>query len=230
MIVFRDTGLDDLGHVEFARRFGDLLDMRQYLPKDQKMRIGSYELADLSNIDPETGKPIGIGNAKAKVANATAFFHADLSYSQRRATFSILKAHTLPPPGHGGNTDFADTRTAFEELDEVEPGLKQRLLTKGYIGAHSWQHSQKMSNPALYKDLDPAAHDMAKHQVVQLHEPSGRMNLYIGSYMHHIEGPPGEQEDLALLQQRLMDHATQSKFQTTVEWSGSGDMILWDNR
>lgn len=203
--------------------------MRQYLPKGHKTRLDSYELADLSNIDPETGKPIAIGSAKAKIAKATAYFHADLSYSQRRAAFSILRADTLPPPGHGGNTDFADTRTAFEELDEVEPGLKERLLTKGFIGAHSWQHSQKMSNPELYKDLDPADYDMAKHPLVHLHEPSGRMNLYIGSYMHHIAGSPNEQEDLVLLQKKLTDHATQSKYQTTVEWSGPGDMILWDN-
>lgn len=204
--------------------------MRQYIPKGRKTRLGSFELADLSNIDPETGKLIPVDNDKASIANATAYFHADLSYSQRRATFCLLKAAELPPPGHGGDTVFTDTRTAFEQLDDIEPGLKQRLLARDYVGAHSWQHLQKISNPKLYKDLDPLDHPMAKHKVVQLHESSGRMTLYIGSYLHHIEGTQEEEQDLALLQGNLMQHALQEKYQMRVKWENPGDMILWDNR
>lgn len=204
--------------------------MRQYIPKGRKTRLNRPELADLSNIDAETGKLIPVDSTKASIANATAYFHADLSYSQQRATFCLLKAAQLPPPGYGGDTVFTDTRTAFEEVDDIEPGLKQRLLARDYVGAHSWQHLQKTSNPQLYKELDPLDHPMAKHKVVQLHEPSGRMALYIGSYMHHIEGAPEEEQKLALLQENLMQHALQEKYQTRVKWENPGDMILWDNR
>lgn len=230
VIVFRNTGLDDDGHVAFAHRFGDLLDMRQYLPKGSKTRFDNYELTDVSNIDAETGEVIAPDSARAQVNNATAQFHADLSFSPRRASFSILRAHELPPHGHGGNTEFADTRTAFERLDdEVEPGLKEKLLKKDYLGAHSWHHMQKMGNPELLKDMDPLEHDMAKYKLVQFHEASNRMNLYMGCYMHHIEGPPEEMEELAQLQKKLMKHAEQEKYRMNVEWESPGDLLIWDN-
>lgn len=228
--MFRNTSLDDAGHVEFARCFGGLLDMRQYLPAGHKTRLETYELADLANIDADTGNPINPQSIKAQIGKATAYFHADLSYSSHRATFSILRACQLPPPGHGGDTIFTDTRMAYEELDEVHPGLKYKLLNNNYIGAHSWQHLQKVSNPELYEDLDPTAYDMALHKIVQRHEPSGRLSLYIGSYMHHIEGRIEEREELAELQEKLMNHATQEKYQLSVRWENPGDMILWDNR
>lgn len=204
--------------------------MRQFLPKGHKKRIGSYELVDLSNIDVETGEVIPENSAKAQIAKSTAQFHTDLSFNPRRASFSILKAHELPPPGYGGNTEYTDTRTAFEQLDEIESGLKEKLLKKDYIGVHSWHHMQKMGNPELFKDMDPMDHDMGKHKLVELHKPSGRMNLYIGSYMHHIEGPPEEKEELAQLQKKLMEHAAQEKYRLSMEWEGPGDMIIWDNR
>jgi alpha-ketoglutarate-dependent 2,4-dichlorophenoxyacetate dioxygenase len=42
-----------------------------------------------------------------------------------------------------------------------------------------------------------------KHKLVQLHEPSGRMNLYIAAHAHHIEGKDidgGHKELLELLE------------------------------
>jgi alpha-ketoglutarate-dependent 2,4-dichlorophenoxyacetate dioxygenase len=190
----------------------------------------STELADLSNIDAETGKAMAPDGASAHLANFTSYFHADLSFNSTRAKLSILKAHQLPPPGYGGNTEFTDMRTAFEELDEVEDGLKEKLLAKDYIAAHSLKHLQKVDNPELCKDIDPTAFPMAKHKIAQFHEESGRRSLYLGAYIHHIEGPPEEAEQLAQLLDKLTKHAEQEKYRLSVEWKNHGDMILWDNR
>lgn len=86
----------------------------------------------------------------------------------------------MPPKGTGGHTEYADTRQAFEDLP---PGLKQELLEKDYIVQHSLWHSRKKAAPDFFKDLDPKAYPMSRHRLVQCHEPSGRMNLYIASHV-----------------------------------------------
>ncbi|KAK2774580.1 alpha-ketoglutarate-dependent -dichlorophenoxyacetate [Colletotrichum kahawae] len=229
VIVFRGTGLDDTSHVELARRFGPLFSMRKVLG-DTETRLKTHELADLSNIDPVTGEPVPADGPKAQIGKLSSFFHADLAYSQQRASWSLLRAQEIPPPGYGGDTIFADTRTAFDELENVESGLKQKLLSRNYVGVHSWQHAQKISNPDVFSHLDPSAYPMARHQLVELHQPSNRMNLYIGLYMHHIECAFEEEEQMAVLQHKLLKHATQAKYQLHVEWRGPGDLVIWDNR
>lgn len=68
---------------------------------------------------------------------------------------------------------------------------------------------------------------MHKHRLVQKHEPSGRINLYIAAHAHHIEGmPPKESEELLKM---LMEHATQEKYRITVPWKQPGDLVIWDN-
>lgn len=135
-----------------------------------------------------------------------------------------MRAVVLPPPETGGNTDFADSRTAFQELPD---NLKQELLEKNYVAAHSLHHSRKSGAPEFFKDLDPTAFRMSRHRLVQRHEPSGRMNLYVAAHAHHIEGL-SEQDSTKLLK-TLLNHATQDKYTVSVSWYDPGDLIIWDN-
>lgn len=94
-----------------------------------------------------------------------------------------MQAHELPPKGTGGDTEYADARQAFADLP---PDLKKELLEKDYIVRHSLWHSRKKASPEFFKDLDPEAYPMGRHRLIQRHEPSGRMNLYIAS---HVSSP-----------------------------------------
>jgi alpha-ketoglutarate-dependent 2,4-dichlorophenoxyacetate dioxygenase len=141
----------------------------------------------------------------------------------------MLRAVEIPPPGTGGNTEFADSRTAFDELPS---DLKQDLLSHDYIAAHSLAHSRKTADPAYFADLDPTASPMYRHKLVQLHEPSGRMNLYVAAHAHHIEDPgedPISAEKSEEILGGVMKHVTQPKFVVSVPWHGVGDMMVWDN-
>ncbi len=53
--VFRNTGLDDAGHIEFSKRIGDLDTMRRYMTDGRRPRYGFYELFDAGNIDDQGG-------------------------------------------------------------------------------------------------------------------------------------------------------------------------------
>lgn len=148
----------------------------------------------------------------------------DSSFNPRRAGYSLLLAHEVPPLGTGGTTAFADTRAAFNDL----PGnMKEDLLTNNYVACHSFLHSKKLAAPEYFANVDPTKYPMGKHRLVQIHEPSGRMNLYIAAHAHHIEGIDPEASKQLL--NRLYDHAQQPKYVFEIEWENAGDMVMWDN-
>ncbi|KAI1338909.1 taurine catabolism dioxygenase [Xylariaceae sp. FL0016] len=224
--VFRNTGLTDAAHVAFSERFGELDNIRRYLVGDRKPRYDLYELFDAGNI-AEDGGVLDPTSPRAHSNRGNGLFHVDSSFNPRRASFSLLRACELPPPGHGGNTDFADSRTAFDELPEY---LRRELLAHEYVGAHSMAHSRKLGSPSFFQDMDLSTMPLHRHKIVQRHEPSDRMNLYVGAHMHHIEERGVEISGSWEMVQKLNQHATQKKYQTSVEWHNVGDMIIWDNR
>lgn len=71
---------------------------------------------------------------------------------------------------------------------------------------------------------------MARHKIVQPHEPSNRMNLYIGAHLHHLEGANMTEEKSAEMIELLNAHAAQEKYVLSVPWQQPGDVIIWDNR
>ncbi|KAL8243866.1 hypothetical protein R6Q59_010124 [Mikania micrantha] len=90
------------------------------------------------------------------ITKGNSLFHVDSSFNPRRAGYSLLRAHELPPPGYGGNTDFADTRTAY---DDLPCSLKQQLEQNDYIGCHNVFHSRKKAVPKDSPWLFPAVID-----------------------------------------------------------------------
>lgn len=124
----------------------------------------------------------------------------------------------------GGHTAFADTRTAF---DDLSPELKEQLLSNDYVACHSMHHSRKLAAPEAFASVNPLDYPMGRHKLVQLHEPSNRMNLYIAAHVHHIEGvSPGKSQELV---DKLYKHAIQDSNTVEIEWKTPGDLVIWDN-
>lgn len=132
----------------------------------------------------------------------------------------------IPPAGEGGETEFADSRTAWDDLDEETRALL--LANGGLVGGHSISHSRKMGSPEFFKELDVDKAPMSLHRMAQVHEPSGRMNLYIGGHLHHVEGMDRAKSDALI--RKLNRHATQEKYVISVGWEAPGDLVVWDNR
>ncbi len=208
----------------FSYKLGDLDNIKRFLQGGRRMRYGHVELFDAGNLD-ENGDVLDPESARSHSNRGNTLFHVDSSFNPRRASLSLLRAVEIPPPGTGGHTDFADSRTAFADLPE---DLKRELLEHDYVGGHSMAYSRKQASPDFFRDMDPAAGPMSYHRIVQRHEPSGRMNLYIGAHLHHLAGvAPDKSADLIA---RLNRHATQDKYTVSVPWLGPGDLIIWDNR
>ena len=180
------------------------------------------------------------------MAQGNSIFHVDSSFNPRRAGYSLLRAHELPP-SHctGGNTEFADTRTAYDDLPR---DMLNKLENNNYIGAHSLMHSRKKAAPddsPYLRDVNPEEFPFGRHSIIQRHEPSGRTNLYIANHIHHLEYqqpqdpkfkptkeipfqrvPEPESNEMI---EALLDHATQPKYLLSVEWQKPGDLVAWDN-
>lgn len=223
-VIFRNTGLDDKGHVDFSFKLGDLDNIRRFVTGDRKLRYAYYELFDAGNITDD-GTVLDPDSTRAHHNKGNGIFHVDSSYNFRRASFSLLRAVELPPSGTGGHTEFADSRTAFAELSAA---LKKDLVANDYVACHSLAQSRKLGSPEFFADLDPTKMPMARHRLTQIHEGSGRATLYAGAHLHHIEGMSREDSDR--LRDTLKEHMTQDKYRYTFEWEQPGDMVMWDNR
>lgn len=225
--MIRSTGLTDETHIALGRQFGALDDVKPYIAAGRKMRCRYPELFDVSNVE-EDGSIVDPSSPRGQANKGNDLFHVDSSFNPRRAGYSLLLAHELPPPGMGGHTAFADTRTAY---DDLSPELKEQLLDHDYIANHSMHHSRKLASPEYFADVDPTQHPMGRHRLIQRHEASGRMNLYTAAHVHHLDDPknttsPAERDELF---QQLYQHAMQPQYTVEIEWQSPGDLVIWDN-
>lgn len=208
----------------FARRFGALDDVGPYTALGKSNRLSTPHLFDVSNLEAD-GSVAPVASHRHAMNRGNVLFHVDSSFNPRRAGPSLLRAARLPPRAcSGGNTEFADTRAAFDDLPE---GVKGELRARGHVAAHSLMHSRKVASPEALRDVDPEAYPMGRHKLVQVHEPSGRWNLYVASHVHHVEGLEKAESDR--LKDMLYQHATQEKYVVSVEWKNEGDLVVWDN-
>jgi alpha-ketoglutarate-dependent 2,4-dichlorophenoxyacetate dioxygenase len=212
--VWRGTGLTDETHVAFSRIFGEL--ERAPRMAGRKTRFELPEIFDASNLDADGA--IVADELIRLHKKGDRLWHTDTSFMETRSSHSLLLCHEAPPVG--GETWFADTRTAFEDLPEA---MKRRL--DGLIAEHSIWWSRKVAGyPFTDEDVD--ARPSARHPVVHVHKGSGRTALYVASHARNIVGMASE-EGRALLKE-LIEFATQPKYVFKVLYE-PGDMAIWDN-
>lgn len=222
VLVFRGAQLDDERHVAFARQLGELDSSTVFITPGQQYRLHPYyELTDVSNIEAD-GSVVQKDSLRYQLGQGNNLFHVDCSYNPRRAGYCILRAHQLPPKGTGGGTAFADTRTAYQELDDE---TKNKI--KDHVVWHSVWHSRRLAAPdcEFLQYMVPENNSMARHQLVQVHEASQRTNLYIAAHAHHIDG--WTKEDSQPVLESLLKHATQDKYTFKVDWENDGDIVIW---
>ncbi|KAK7885117.1 hypothetical protein LTR67_010608 [Exophiala xenobiotica] len=224
--IVRKTKADDDSLIALGRRFGDLDSVRQHYKNGLiKPRVPKYEIFDVGNLN-EKDEIVNPQNDPQRLAsgNGNATWHADGAFNPRRTGISILRGVELPPKGTGGHTEYIDSRTAYEDLP---PETKEKI--KDYVTCNSIFHNRKVANPdsPLFAHINVLDHITAKHKLIQTHEGSGRHNIYITSYAHHIDGMDIE-EGQAILKE-IFDHCKQEKYKFYHHWENNNDVAIWDN-
>jgi alpha-ketoglutarate-dependent 2,4-dichlorophenoxyacetate dioxygenase len=212
--VYRNTGLTDETHIAFSRIFGHI--ELAPLIAGRKFRFNHRELFDAGNLDAEGN--ITANETMRRFSKGNRLWHTDSSYMPMRSAYSLLLCHEAPPVG--GETCFADTRTAYEDLPQA---MKDRVENLEVI--HSLWWSRKLGGlPLTEEEIDARPH--ARHPLVHVHKGSGRKALYIGAHARDIVGLPRE-EGRALIKE-LIEFAAQPKYVFRVRYK-VGDMVIWDD-
>jgi alpha-ketoglutarate-dependent 2,4-dichlorophenoxyacetate dioxygenase len=216
--VFRATGLDDRGHIAFSRQFGEL-ELAPTLFGAQRGRFAHPELFDAGNLDRD-GR-ILVDERRRLYNKGNALWHTDSSFNPRRAAYSLLLAHQVPPIG--GDTEFADLRAAYAALPETT-----RAIIEDLVAEHWLWHSRQLAGYPAPTEQERAAKPPSQHRLVQYHPGARAKTLYLAAHAARIvDWPQARGHDLL---RDLIGFATQPRFTCAVHWRQPGDLVIWDNR
>ena len=223
VVVLPGQRLDDEKQSSFANLYGPLEVAPPTHSKDggpaAPPRIQNRNIFDVSNLD-EYGRILSLDDQRRAYRQGNELWHTDSSFRQMSATWSMLHARIIPPDG--ADTEFADTRAAYDALPAA---TKTRL--EGLIAEHSIWHSRAKLGGYTPTEEEKQLRPPARHPVVRRHPGSHRNALYIASHASHIIGWPVE-EGRKLLEE-LLAFATQPRFVYRHKWR-LGDLVIWDNR
>lgn len=218
MLVFHDQKIDDEQQLAFSRQLGPLETATGDIAAPEERRL-SMDVNDISNLDKE-GKVVARDDRRRLFGLGNQLWHSDSSFKEVPAKYSLLSARQIPATG--GNTEFADMRAAYDELDAA---------TKREIHDLICIHSQIFSRGILgFEDFTEAERQKwapVRQRLVRRHPTTGRPSLYLSSHAGGIEGWPIP-EARAFLRD-LTEHATQRKFVYAHVWK-PWDLVMWDNR
>ena len=217
VLVFRDQPLTDADQLAFARRFDGKLHSKTGASVLGRNRFGDEALTDISNVD-EAGGILRADDRRRAYGLGNRLWHTDASFQDPPGRYSMLHARVVPPVA--ADTEFADMRSAYDELD---PGSKAQV---DELRAH---HSIAYSRQTLGFEWSAAEQEQLKgavHPVVRTNPRTGRRSLYLASHASRIVDWPVPEGRLLL--RELIEHATQPRFVYRHGWR-IGDLVIWDN-
>jgi alpha-ketoglutarate-dependent 2,4-dichlorophenoxyacetate dioxygenase len=219
VLVFHDQKVTDEQQMAFTVNFGKLEEARGgNITKDEDRRL-QVGMADVSNLD-KAGRPMPLDSRQRAFNLGNMLWHSDSSYRAIPAKYSILSARVVNPVG--GNTEFADMRAAY---DELEAGTKTEI--EDLVCEHSLMYSRGSLGLVDYSEEERAMFRPVRQRLVRTHPVSGRKSLYLSSHAGAIIGMP--LAEARILLKDLTEHATQPKFVYAHKWR-TWDVVMWDNR
>ncbi|MBW8753231.1 MAG: TauD/TfdA family dioxygenase [Sphingomonadales bacterium] len=201
VLVIRGAEMDDAQQLAFTRTLGPVFDAGG--GEVYKVTFDKRESPDLWEYN--------YGNFS---------WHIDRTDTDLPPFASILNAKRLAP--EGGETEFANTYAAYDDLAEADKRLIEGLRVVHKVEA---SYREAVPNPTEAQRAKWRAHAAKVHPLVW-HHRSGRKSLVTSTSGTHVIGMD-EAEGAALLA-RLMAWATQSEYVYVHEWQ-LGDVVMWDN-
>ncbi|MGI9336679.1 MAG: TauD/TfdA dioxygenase family protein, partial [Gammaproteobacteria bacterium] len=171
VLIFPGQHLSEEAQIAFGARFGDI----EHL-------IPNKKIVPISN-RREDGSIIKVHEYRARIMRGNEGWHTDSSYMPLAAKASVLCAHVVP--NEGGQTEWADARAAYDELDDE---TKQRIADLSAY--HSIYYSQARIGHEVRQGSGYGFHgdEPPLRPLVKVHPVTGRKALYIGRHAHAIPG------------------------------------------
>lgn len=208
VLFFKDQNhLDDASQEEFASLLGD-----PYAHPTVPVRENSKYIFELDSAH----------GAKAN------HWHTDVTFVPEVPKYSILRGVTIPQVG--GDTVWANTNTAYEDLPE---GLQKLADELWAIHSNEFDYAQLAVKNAAQNEAGKAYRSVfestvykTKQPVVHVHEETGKKHLLLGGFVGKLAGySTSESEKLYSVLQSYV-----TRLENTVRWKWSeGDVAIWDN-
>lgn len=214
VLLFRGLAPDDNELRAIARTLGDL-------------RIGGVKRGADGKILNEGDEGILKVSLDEKVNPDYARFlignhlwHMDGTYEEIPPLATLFTPFKLSKTG--GDTMFANTYAAFEDLPAAEREFleKLRVTHSMQAGLFPAKRNCSVEEFAIWSSYPQRSYPLVWHH------KSGRKSLVLSTSAAYVENMhPAESHDLL---QRLMAHATQDKYVYRHKWQ-LGDLVIWDN-
>ena len=217
VLVFREQRFADAEQIAFAQRFDGKLHAKTGAAVLGRNRLGNEALTDISNLD-ETGAIMKSGDRRRAYSLGNRLWHTDASFQDPPGRYSMLHARVVPPVA--ADTEFADLRAAY---DELEPAIRTQV--EGLRAHHSIAYSRQTLGFEWSAEEEERLKG-AVHPLVRTNPRSGRRSLYLASHASRIVDWPVPEGRLLL--RDLIEHATQPRFVYRHAWR-VGDLVIWDN-
>ena len=201
VLVFKEINFTDAEQVAFTKTIG------QFMPEMEGQEIYNITL------DPKL-------NAKSDYLKGSLYWHADGTMNKMPIGTAILTSHVLPT--WGGNTEFCNTYSAYDQLPDADKKLLENLKAMHSAWTSLFYYDPE---PQYEKLLDMIRIGEVELPLVWKHQ-SGRKSLVLGCTAHHVIDMSVTESTKLLV--RLRDWATQPRFVYSHEWS-VGDAVMWDN-
>ena len=219
VLVFPGQQVTDEQQMAFSLNFGVLENARGgnvTKPEDKRLRDG---MNDVSNLGRD-GRPLERDSRQRLFNLGNMLWHSDSSFRAIPAKYSLLSARVVNPIG--GNTEFADMRAAYDELDAAT-----KALIEDFVCEHSLMYSRGSLGMLDYSEEERAMFRPVRQRLVRTHPVTGRKSLYLASHAGAIVGMP--MPEARVLLRDLTEHATQPKYVYAHRWT-QWDLVMWDNR
>jgi len=203
-LFFPDQHLSDAEQEAFASRFGDLV-VHPTTPTEENT-------AGILEVDSERSR-----------ANS---WHTDISFVVDYPKITFLRGEVIPE--FGGDTVFANTVSAYQDLPEPLQQLADRLWvrhTNDYDYAAPKQIAA-VANKRFREQFTSTVYE-SEHPLVRVHPETSEKALLLGHFADRIVGLSSR--DSRVLLDLFQAHIV--KLENIVRWRWSkGDLAVWDNR
>ncbi|MDR0773485.1 MAG: TauD/TfdA family dioxygenase [Wolbachia pipientis] len=211
VVVFKGQELSPIEQIGFCRQFGEIE------PHPLKNNTCPYrEITYVSNVTEN-------GISKGYPGPQFYIWHSDMCYEKISPKFSFLYAEQVPEIG--GNTLFANTTKAYEDLDSiVKEKLQGKKATFGFSDKLMQRCKQRGYN--LIIDKEDQKPDCA-HPIFREHPLTKKISIFVNwTHTDSIIGVNENESEYYL--NLLFEHSTLEKYIYLHKYH-KNDLIAWDN-
>ena len=211
LLIFPQQHLTNAQQIKFAKNFGAL----------------EFDLSPISNVRNDGSIRDANDDDIVKSLRGNMEWHHDSTYMPIQAKGAVFTAHKVP--SKGGETGWADMRSAYEGLSQT---IKDKIDNLSAYHSYEWSQKERFGHkdPTVSEfnsygfDIDPKP----LRPLVKTHAETGKKCLTIGRHINKIPGMTDQEaQNLA---RELEEYACSNQEWVYHHAWEVGDAVIWDNR